>query len=134
MATNNDLANANTGAWYAKNEKTMLLILAMAIIILSFAYWTLITIYPIKPENAPLAHMIGGGLFTLATIIIGYYWGSSNGSAKKSEQMERMAQTQDDKDDDDTDDVATVYAKYVADEKTKGNLTPMSFADWKKNN
>ena len=57
-------------------------------IITLFAVVTLSVLF-VPLQNSELAHLLVGDLIGMSTMLVGFYWGSSEGSKKKSEQLEK---------------------------------------------
>ena len=72
-----------------KTEKTVL-IMACSVMGIGFAYLFLVTFLTIPPTGTEHAKIITGFILGVAvSTLISYYWGSSKGSAAKSEAIEK---------------------------------------------
>ena len=65
------------------NYKLLLLIAAWTILGLIFGLIAVILFVPIPPENMALVNDVKSNLFIWGTLILGFYWGSSQGSKDK---------------------------------------------------
>lgn len=75
-----------------KLEKYFMMCFAGIIVIFSFAYWTLITFFPVL--NQRFADTLNGSLMTLDVMVIGYWFTASSSSDKKTEMLKSMADNQ----------------------------------------
>lgn len=66
-------------------------ILALAITALCFTMWYIIVFMAIPADKQSLVSGIVGSLTTVEVGVIGYYFGSSSGSADKSAQLNKMS-------------------------------------------
>jgi uncharacterized membrane-anchored protein len=66
-----------------------MIILGSIIVIGFFALVGVLIFIPIKESNQNILYMVAGGLMGGFMNIIGYYFGSSNGSKMKTEMMDR---------------------------------------------
>ncbi len=66
-------------------------IMACAVLAIGFLYLFLITFIPISSAGAEHSKTIVGFILgSVISIIIGYFWGSSKGSADKSKYIEKI--------------------------------------------
>lgn len=70
------------------NIKSTLAILAVAGF---FAVLTALFLVPIPKDNSQLVNTVVVALISVVSVVIGYYFGSSEGSAKKNEILDRVA-------------------------------------------
>jgi len=73
----------------SKTER-LVLYMACAVMAIGFAYLFLVTFYPIPESGIEHAKTITGFILGVAvSTLISYFWGSSKGSAMKSEAIEK---------------------------------------------
>lgn len=66
-------------------------VMALLVVMFSFAFFVLILGLNITdPNRKDIAVYLLGGVQTICTMVIGYYFGSSKGSSDKSKVIERM--------------------------------------------
>ena len=71
-------------------DKRVILIMACCILLISFGYLFAVTFLPIPSSGLDHAKTVTGFLLgTGISMLLGYYWGSSSGSAAKSETIEK---------------------------------------------
>jgi len=68
-------------------------VLAIVVTILIFTIITLLIFVEIPEKNKEVMYPIAGGLPTLLMLILGYYFASSSGSAKKDETISNLTNT-----------------------------------------
>ena len=81
-----DVANSNT-SWLSKNIGALI---AAGVLLLTFVLFYAVMFLSVQEMNREYALMILGGLITISTQIIQYYFGSSLGSKDKQGIIDRM--------------------------------------------
>lgn len=70
-----------------KTKETYQYILAGAFVLFFFVCMALVILYPMPEKNENLIMLAFGTLFGIVNLIAGYFFGSSIGSAKKTDLM-----------------------------------------------
>jgi len=80
----NESANST---WLAKNTAS---IIALSVILLAFIMFYIVVFTVIPTEKKDVIIYMLGGLISIVTMIIGYYFGSSKGSSDKDAQIQKI--------------------------------------------
>ena len=76
----------------SKTKEIMMYVLGLFVVLCSVAVVVLLIFYPIPTVNKDIVNIALGALLGMAVNVIGYFYGSSKGSADKSEDIRVTAE------------------------------------------